>query len=236
MIESRGIVLNAVKYSDDKVIINVLTQAQGTVGFVLRRNKRTTPAVWQPLTVVNIIWHDGPGKALIKPHELSVARPWRNIPYVPHKAAIALFLGEFLGHVLRQEPRGDELVQWLEMSLAWLDEAESGYANFHIAMLFRLSRFLGFEPNVSDYTEGAFFDLRAAEFVTARPMHNDCLTEDEAAVLPRLMRLGYAGMRRVRLNSDARQRMLQVVIQYYRLHVPPLPDIKSLAVLHDVLH
>ena len=40
-------------------------------------------------------------------------------------------------------------------------------------------------------------------------------------------------MRRVRLSGAARSRMLEVIVAFYRLHVPDLPEMRSLAVLRE---
>ncbi|MBQ7442934.1 MAG: recombination protein O N-terminal domain-containing protein [Bacteroidaceae bacterium] len=240
MITSRGIVLNAVRYSDDKVIVNVFTAEAGTVAFVVRRGGsggrtgrggRVRAALWQPLTVVDVTWREPRRGDLAVASEVGMARVWTDIPYHPHKAAMALFVGEFLGCVLRQEQADARLLAWLEASLAWLDGAREGFASFHVVLLLGLSRFLGFAPNIGGWREGAFFDLRAAEYTQCRPLHPDYLEGEEAALVPRLLRLGYGNMRRVGLNGRARSRMLEVIVTYYRLHVADFPPLRSLDVL-----
>lgn len=240
MICSSGIVLNSIRYTDDKVIVNVYTAVAGGMAFVVRRNGvrsarsvRQSAAMWQPLTLVELTWDDTHRGSLAVAREITIVRPWVDIPFHPHKAAMALFLGEFLGHVLRHEPANAELTAFAERSLEWFDNAESGFASFHVTLLLGLSRYLGFEPNTEDWHEGWFFDLRAAEFCESRPTHPDYIEGSEAALVPRLLRLGYGQMRRVKLNGLARSRMLEVIVWFYRLHVPDLPDMKSLAVLRD---
>lgn len=234
VISCRGIVLSAVGYADNKVVVNVLTETEGSVGFIVRRGRGARAAVWQPLSVVNVVWHMR-GSGLQTPREISVARPWRSIPYSPNKAAMAMFLSEFLTHALRHEPHGEGLMAWLEASLAWLDAADADYANFHAVLLLKLTRFLGFAPNVGGWHEGAFFDLQAAEFTAVQPLHPDYLEADEAALVPALLRLGYGLMRRVRLDGASRRRLLDVIVWFYRLHVPGFGELRSLDVLSDVV-
>ncbi len=54
-----------------------------------------------------------------------------------------------------------------------MDEAERDYANFHLVFMMRLSRFIGFFPNLDAYQAGACFDLRNATFTTTVPLHSD---------------------------------------------------------------
>ena len=250
MISTVGIVLNSVRYTDDKVIVNVFTRSAGGMGFVVKRpggaaadsrrgSRRSAAAsgraaVWQPLTLVEMVYDERLRGGLARVREVRIARPWVDMPYHPHKASMSLFLGEFLGHVLRSEPANGELMDFLVEGLAWLDSAQTGFASFHVVMLLGLSRFLGFEPNVSGWKEGSFFDLRDATYSEWRPTHPDYIEGDEAALAARLLRLGYGQMRRVRLSGAARSRMLEVIVWFYRLHVPELPEMKSLAVLREM--
>jgi DNA repair protein RecO (recombination protein O) len=41
-------------------------------------------------------------------------------------------------------------------------------------------------------------------------------------------------MRAVGLNRAIRQRVLEIVTEFYRLHVPEFPELRSLAVLAEV--
>ena len=241
MICSRGIVLSAIRHSDDKVIINVYTLEAGMVSFLVRRSGHRNNSsghvqavLWQPLTVVDLVWRERRRDGLSVAYDATIAHPWLDLPFNPHKATIAMFLGELLGHVLRHEQSNPVLLNFIERSLSWLDAAPSGFANFHIVFLLGLSRHLGFEPNVAGWREGSFFDLRAAEFVEQRPSHSDYLEGGEASLVPRLMHLGYGQMRRVALSGNARKRILEVIVTFYRLHIAEVPEIRSLSILHDV--
>ena len=98
----------------------------------------------------------------------------------------------------------------------------------------RLSRFLGLYPNLEDYAEGDWFDLRAACFTSRRPMvHNDCIAPAEASRIARLMRMDYATMHLFRLSRDERARCLDVILTYYRLHLPDFPELRSVEVLRE---
>ena len=62
-----------------------------------------------------------------------------------------MFLAEFLSHALREEGKNEPLFAYLVSSIRWLDACRSDYANFHLVFLIRLSRFLGFYPNLEVY-------------------------------------------------------------------------------------
>jgi DNA repair protein RecO (recombination protein O) len=120
-------------------------------------------------------------------------------------------------------------------SLEWLDECESKYANFHLVFLMRMSRFLGFYPNLDDYRDGDLFDLQNAVFVGKAPVtHHYYIDAEETRAFRQLMRLNYETMGLFAMNRQQRQRCLAIVMDYYRLHLPDFPQLKSLDILQEL--
>ena len=60
------------------------------------------------------------------------------------KSCVAIFLGEVLTSVLKEESPHEEMFDYIEESIIYFDNCKEGYANFHIAFLAGLSSFLGF--------------------------------------------------------------------------------------------
>lgn len=239
--KSRAIVLGTVRYGDNAVIAHLLTEEEGCTSFVVRipksRRSSGTYRLLQPLTLVETEWDLRPGSdRLAHPRQLRLHTPYASIPLDPQKTSIALFLAEFLNHALGSEPPSTELFHYTWGSLLWLDGAKSDYANFHLVFLLRLSRYLGFFPGIRSYVPGAYFDLESSTFSTTPPAHPHFLLPDDARHLPTLMRLRYATMRIFRLSGSERSRLLGLIVEYYRLHIPSFPELKSLSVLHDIFN
>lgn len=95
----------------------------------------------------------------------------------------------------------------------------------------RLSRFLGFYPNLDDYMAGGYFDLRESVFLSAPPVHRDFLQPQEAEKVQLMMRMDFPTMHLFQMSHAERNRLLEVVLFYYRLHLPDFPELKSLSVL-----
>lgn len=100
--------------------------------------------------------------------------------------------------------------------------------------LIRLSRFLGFYPNLEDYREGSWFDMLNACFVENKPLHGICLSPEESSHICQLARMNYETMFLFGMNRMERQRCLTVMMEYYRLHLPEFPELKSLDVLKEL--
>jgi DNA repair protein RecO (recombination protein O) len=126
------------------------------------------------------------------------------------------------------------LFQYLCYSLQWLDRSQKGLANFHLVFMIRLTRFLGFWPNIKGYTQGMVFDMRDGTMDNILPSHGQYLNAEESAFLPLLLRMDYASMHLFRFNRQQRSRVLNVLVDYYRMHIPEFPEMKSLDVLRTV--
>ena len=100
----------------------------------------------------------------------------------------------------------------------------------------RMARFLGFYPNLDGYTPGCFFDLRASNFCMEPPVHREILQPDEAAKVQLMMRMDYATMHLYRMSRQDRSRLLDIVLSYYRIHLPAFPELSSLSVLHELFN
>ncbi|MBF1455687.1 MAG: DNA repair protein RecO C-terminal domain-containing protein, partial [Prevotella nanceiensis] len=157
-----------------------------------------------------------------------------SIPFDPVKSAILLFLSEFLYYVTRGEQQNAHLYNYVCASMEWLDEAERDYANFHLVFMMRLSRFIGFFPNLDAYQTGACFDLRNATFTASAPLHSDYLLPTDAAGINQLIRMDYENMHLFRLSRHDRNRISDIVLHYYRIHVPDMPELKSFQVMREL--
>ena len=49
-----------------------------------------------------------------------------------------------------------------------------------------------------------------------------------------LMRMNYENMRIFHLSRDDRNRISDIILHYYRIHVPDMPELKSLQVLREL--
>ena len=114
----------------------------------------------------------------------------------------------------------------------WLAPRRNGYANFHLLFLMRLAQFLGISPNTAE-TSLPFFDLMAAEFASRAPAHIYYIYGDEARAFEQLLRMNFSTMHLFRLTRGQRNRILELILTYYRLHIPSLPELKSWEVLRE---
>lgn len=240
-----ALVLHSVKYGDSRLIVDMFTREHGRRSFIVTIGKGVRSQMkkqyFQPLTLLAIEDDARSQQSLHRLRNVSLLCPWQSLLTVPSKLSIALFVAEFLCYALRGEQQDTRLFDYVRSSLEWLDTRRDCYANFHLVFLMHLSRFLGFFPNLSlpapvpsAFPPGLFFDLRAGLFCSSPPSHSDFLQPEEAQRIRPLMRMDFATMHLFRLSRADRNRMLEVIDHYYRLHLPSFPELRSLTVLREL--
>ena len=235
---TRAIVLRSVRYSDNRVIVTFFSEIYGIMSAPVRINpsgkKGCRSAMMQVLTLVELCLDFKPSAELQKTKDVQIISPWKDIPYNPVKASVAMFLGDLLYHCLWSEGANSDLFAFIENSLDWLDEAESGYANFHLVFMVRLTRFMGFLPCSDGYKKGMVYDLKNASFSTVIPTHGQYLDENESRWVSLILNMHYSQMSRLRMSRNERWHMLDVLLRYYRLHVPAFGELQSLDILREL--
>ncbi|MBO7129397.1 MAG: DNA repair protein RecO [Prevotella sp.] len=236
--KTQAIVLHAIKYGETRLIVDMFTRQHGRLSFIVSLPKSPKAKVrkqfFQPLTMLEIEADLRPKIQLQKIRDVRLAVPFITIPFDPNKLSISLFIAEFLYHALRGEQQNAPLYDYVANSIIWLDSQDTSYANFHLVFLMRLSRFLGFYPNLDHYQVGDYFDLRESIFTSQPPMHRDFLMPQEAEKIQVMMRMDYPTMHLYKMSHYERNRLLEVSLTYYRLHLPDFPEMKSVEVLREM--
>ncbi len=233
-----ALVLSTVNYGDRQLIVDLLTRQAGRQSFIVRLSQsphgRVHRRLFQPLTLLDADFTLRPNRTLQRFSEVRMARPWTSLTANPYKMPLVFFVAEFLRHATRDEQDVATLFDYVVDSVEWLDMASEGYANFHLVFMIRLSMFLGFFPNLESYEPGACFDLRSGCFSTTVPPHPDYIQADEAEAMVGLMRLSFTTMRLFRMSREQRNRCVDVILDFYRLHIPAFPELKTLGVVREL--
>lgn len=240
LLTTQAVVLQSTRHEESSIIVHLFTEEAGMVHAVARnprtragRNRAGTRLL-QPLAPVEAVLNRQASRPLATLKEIHTGMPLLRTSSDPLRGSIAFFLAEFLNHALAQEGENRPLFAFLRESLRVLDRAERGIPNFHIAFLLRLPLFLGIRPLAESYTRGAYFDLREAAFVENRPFHPDVLQPGEATRFAMLLRMRYETMHLFPFSRQQRNRCLELLLRYYRLHIASLPELKSYAVLKEL--
>lgn len=236
-VKTTGIVLHSTKHTDSSSIITIYTHQFGRVSYLIHgANKKKSlvrAAMVQPLSLVELDVFHKPGKEIQQIKDIRMEYQFNNIPFDPVKNSLALFISELLFRVLRQTEPDESLFLFLENSIQQLDCCETGVANFHLVFMLKLSRYLGFEPN-KDEDEANYFDLMNGVFQRQRPLHSHFLLPDVSVDFNGVLLANYSDMGNLKFTRGRRTKLLESMIEYYRLHIPDFHGLHSLAVLQSL--
>lgn len=236
--KTRGIVLRSVRFGESSLIVDVLTKSSGRVSFMVHIPKTSKGKIkkqyFQPMTLLDFEYDFRQRSNLQRIKDVRVSLPYSSIPIDPAKSCISLFLSEFIYYATRNEQENPTLFTYISTSLEWLDNAYEDFANFHLVFMMRLGKFLGFHPFLEDFTPGCFFDLRNGCFTLSMPLHTDFLNAADAGHLYNLMRMNFDTMKLFKFSHDDRNRITEIVLRYYKLHLPNMPELQSFDILREV--
>ncbi|HRS23361.1 MAG TPA: DNA repair protein RecO [Paludibacteraceae bacterium] len=233
-VKTEGIVFHSLKYSDNSAIVTIFTRRFGRVAYMIygrgKRKSSWKPAFFQPLSIVELEVSHDMRKNIQQMKDVRVLVPYQSLTIDPLKRSIAMFIAEVLLKVLSQSEADESLYLFLRQSLEFLDNSEQKTANFHLVFLLKLSRYLGFEPNIDGQTT-LFFDLVNGVFLSSPPAHRHYLFAEEAGKMAQLLQTDYEHMTEIKLSRQQREKLLEDIVSYYRFHLPDFPEIHSLEVL-----
>lgn len=236
--KSEAIVLHQIKYSDTSNIVDVYTSLYGrtTLLVPIPKSRRSIfkASLFQPLALVDIEADFRSNRSLNRIKNAKLSYPFASIPFDRSKTTIAFFLAEFMLYSLREEAENKPLFGYLKNSILWLDNCSVNFSNFHLVFMMHLSWFLGFYPNLTGYRKGDYFDLQNSCYTSLPLTGQPFLKPDEAHRINTLMRMNYNNMHLFAMNRDQRNRCIEVLLSYYRIHLPEFPELKSVEVLREV--
>lgn len=234
---SSGIVLSTLRYSDSSVIARVYTRAKGLRSFMVRTGKGKTAisklGLLQPLSLVSVSFRDDQRKTMHTARTIERESALRTIPFNPLKTCIALFVAEVIFRSIGEEEQNEQLFKFLHSSVLLLDDNENP-ANFHLKFMMEFTRFLGFYPHHAAVS-APFFDLSEGEFRPTQPPHPYFFEGALVTAFSELLATGMTTFDAVRMTNTQRRELLQKLIDYYRLHLEGMKEIRSHKVLEEVL-
>ncbi|MBG0860358.1 MAG: DNA repair protein RecO [Bacteroidales bacterium] len=236
--KTRAIVLHQLKYSDSGIIVQLFTRKFGRQSVLIKgmRNKKAGKhnVFFQPLVILDLVMYYRESRAIQMLKEFSVSYLPAAIQADVKKSSMALFIGEVLTSVLKEESPNENLFDFIEESIIYFNASTEGFANFHIAFLVGLSSFLGFEPGKKSGKNDLYFDMLNGKFVPEPPLHGYYADVEISAILAAFFSSSYSSITGISLTGALRDEVLDVILKYYSLHLPGLKKVNSLDVLKEV--
>ncbi|GHN00108.1 DNA repair protein RecO [Cytophagales bacterium WSM2-2] len=218
--KTQGIVFRLTNYGETSIIVNIFTSAFGLQSYIVNgvrgRSKRTNLALYQPLTLLDLVVYHKENASIMRIKDVKCVHPYQSVATDFRKTTIALFLNEVVNRTVKEETHAQELCEFLIQSFISLDLQQSNVENFHLIFLLRLSRHLGFLPSVSTEVSGGWM-----------------ASEDEEKILSKLLTANYTDA--IAMNHMQRKNILDLLLRFYTVHSENFGELKSLSVIREII-
>ncbi|TXD51836.1 MULTISPECIES: DNA repair protein RecO [unclassified Polaribacter] len=236
IVSTKAIVLSSLKYGDTSLIVKCYTEEEGVKTYLIRgvlkpKKKGIKAAYFQPLTQLKIIANHNSKNTLNAIKEVQVHQPYRTIHSDIIKQSVVFFLSEILASAIQEEEQNKTLYSYLETAFVWLDTHDK-ISNFHLLFLLNLSRFLGFYPDMSE-KDKIGFNLLEGVFSDSTQDKN-VIYRNDFYQFKKLLGINFDSLENVSYSKAERQLVLQMIIEYFKLHLDNFRKPKSLQVLEIV--
>jgi len=216
---TRGIVFRFVKFGETSIIASIFTEQFGLQSYMVKgvrtNSRKSRIALFQPLTLLEMVVYHKESGGIMHIKEVKCFHPYQFINADVRKAAIAMFINEVLNKSVKEQSHAQDIFKFIADSLIYLDTLQHP-ENFHLIFLIGLSKHLGFGPHL------------ASEVLGGR-----MITEDEEQALSKFLTLDYHVD--IPLTYLQRKNILTVLLRFYQAHSDGFGEMKSVAVLKEVL-
>ena len=145
-----------------------------------------------------------------------------------------MFLSEVILKAMKEEETNPPFFDFLSESLFKLDLSEINLPNFHLFFLYKMTSFLGIQPQNNCSGSNVFFDLENGIYKAIPPNHTYFLNEETSKVFSEISRFLDSDIQQFEINKRVRKMVLVGLIEYYKLHLSGFGDVRTLEILEEV--
>ena len=218
--KTKGLVLSYIKYGDTSIICKIFTDSFGLQSYIIngiRNSKSKNIALYQPLNILDmVVYHKkNSGVQRIKEAKLDVI--YTSIHNDMKKISVCFFLSEFLSKILNNESDQEDKFDFIQNSLIEFDRLNSRFSNFHIQFLIKLSKYYGIDIiSLDQLIVSNNTDKELDDFV------QKCIDES------------YQG--NINSNNILRNKVINLIIEYFSIHLELNIKLKSTDVLKEIFN
>ena len=225
--KTAGIVLSHIKYKDSSIIVRIFTRELGLKAYLVNGvrslGKGSKIALYQPLTLLDLVVYDKENSGLQRISEAKIKHPQRLIPFDMARTSLALFSTEVISRSILEGYQNEELFDFLEESIATLDSPETNLSHFSLVFLLENARHLGFAPELG-------------EGFLVESIHHPFSPEEVQLVLPYLKDLlDHTFHPTTTLALPLRRKLLDHLVEFHAQHLAHPQPLKSLPIIRQLI-
>lgn len=225
----KGIFLHRINYSESSLIVTFYTLSNGIQKFIFQGGKKKSTALF-PLCLSELTFYLRPDSELGK---LTDAQPYellQNIRLNPSKSTLAFFMIDVIRQCLKTNQPDPEMFFFLEKSITDLDN-ETDHSLYATRFLLQFSIQLGIDPHIQEDNKRFFF-LQDGEFSDIARAGEIVESGEGVTLIQKIGRDEAIETVSKQVKSEA----FDVMIHYYKLHIPKFDIQQSLDVIKEILY
>ncbi|MFM8742483.1 MAG: DNA repair protein RecO [Cytophagales bacterium] len=219
--KTRGIVFRFTRYGETSIIVSIFTAQFGLQSYIVNgarsKSNKGKMALFQPLTLLDLVVYHKENASIMRIKEVRCFHPYQTLNTDFKKSTIALFLIEVVNKSVKEQSHASDLSHFLADAFVALDKMQRGAENFHLVFLIHLSRHLGFGVYQSNEILTPFDTDQVEQQLLEQLLHADF---DTALVM----------------SQTQRKNVLDVLLRFYASHIDSFGEMKSLAVVREMVN
>ncbi len=235
---AKGIVLQNIKYADNKVISKIFTNEYGilNIHFVAGHSKKTktNATLFLPLTQLDFSFSFKENREIHQLVEAKCSYVYQTINLNFYKLCIAQFINEVMLKCLKDQTKNENLFNFLISILQWLDVNEDNYFNLHVYFLIEFTKYLGFYPLNNYDSLHQYFNTTEGKFTVTNYSYPFGFNKQQSQLIASLFLIDINN--KIKIDSIDRKIIIECLLEYYRLHIANFNELKSYSVLIETLH
>lgn len=235
-VSDKAIVLQCIKRGDNKFILKLFTQQNGLITAAATVGKSPSSKIKSshimPLSLIDAEFILKQNKEIQQLTETSGYHSNPGISQALSKLSIAQFINELLIKCLKEQQPNSHLYIFIETCLKFLNDSEEDFVNLHLYFMMELTKYLGFEPQNNFSVQESFFDCRNGNYTSMSLAFPLGLGKEDSILFSEFLKINSL---KTKLSNVQRRTLLDILLAYYRLHIPGFNEIRSLEVLKEVM-
>lgn len=223
-----GIFLHRITYSETSLIVTFYTKLSGLRKFIFKGGKKKAHSLF-PMSIGELSFYERKESDLLLLTSVDPATT-HQFQFDPVKSTIAFFLAEVVRKCVHQGEPDEMIYHFVTDQIARLEQTDE-HQYYPIHFLIDFSEILGIQPFVQD-REAAFFNLDDGTFESYSKVELRSANGEEAALIKHRI----LGIPSGNHSKEVREKALEIMLDYYRIHIPNFDAIDSYEIVKEILH
>ncbi|MFT4661172.1 MAG: DNA repair protein RecO (recombination protein O) [Patiriisocius sp.] len=224
----KGVFLHRLAYSETSLIVTFYTKSSGLRKFIFKGGKKKAHSLF-PMSIGELSFYERKESDLLHLTSVDPATT-HQFQFDPVKSTIAFFLAEVVRKCIQQGAPDEMLYNFVVDQISSLEGNEE-HQYFPIHFLIDFSEVLGIQPYIEE-DQAAYFNLDDGTFETYSKVELRVATGEAA----RLIKQRILSIETLDHSKEVREKALEVMLDYYRIHIPNFDTIDSYEIVKEILH